>query len=51
MADEAGNITTFCIYVAPDEERIREHGKMLGRHEIESLYEIGGEVSPADFPA
>ena len=51
VADGEGRITTFCIYSAPDEDRIREHGQMLGRHEIESIYEIGGQVSPADFPA
>lgn len=50
VSDEEGRITTFCIYQAPSEERVREHGVALGRHEIESIYEIGGQVSPADFP-
>ena len=51
VADENGEITTFCIYQAPDEDRIREHASMLGRHQIDNLYEIGGQVSPADFPS
>lgn len=51
VSDDAGEITTFCIYTAPNEERIREHASMLGRHEIDMIYEIGGQVSPADFPA
>lgn len=51
VVDEAGEIKTFCIYTAPNEDRIREHASLLGRHEIDSIYEIGGEVSPADFPA
>jgi hypothetical protein len=51
VSDDAGEITTFCIYTAPNEDRIREHGVKLGRHEIHVIYEIGGQVSPADFPA
>ncbi len=51
VADEDGVITTFCIYQAPSEERILEHASMLGRHHIDNIYEIGGQVSPADFPA
>ena len=35
---------------APNEDRVREHAARLGRHEIRALYEIGGDVSPADFP-
>ena len=50
VADEDGRITTFCIYSAPNEDRVREHALKLGRHEIRALYEIGGDVSPADFP-
>jgi hypothetical protein len=50
VADEDGNITTFCIYQAPDEDSIRQHAAALGRHEIWALYEIGGDVAPADFP-
>jgi Nickel responsive protein SCO4226-like len=49
-ANEAGDITTFCIYQAPNEDRIREHAQLLGRHVIYALYEIGGDVSPSDFP-
>jgi hypothetical protein len=50
VADEDGNITTFCIYQAPDEDTIRSHANALGRHEIKALYEIGGDIAPADFP-
>ena len=51
VADEDGNITTFCIYEAPSEDAIMKHSQMLGRHTIDNLYEIGGQVSPADFPS
>jgi hypothetical protein len=50
VADDDGNITTFCIYQAPNEELILQHASLLGRHHIDNLYEIGGQVSPADFP-
>ncbi len=50
VADAEGNIKTFCVYQAPDEERIREHAGLLGRHQVEVIYEIGGDVAPADFP-
>jgi hypothetical protein len=43
-------VRTYCIYAAPDEPTVREHAKYLGRHEIESLTEIAGDVTPADFP-
>ena len=50
VADDEGNITTFCIYQAPDEDAVKKHAELLGRHTIDNLYEIGGQVSPADFP-
>ena len=49
--DETGNVRTFCIYEAPDEETVRAHGAALGMHGIISLDEIAGDVTPADFPA
>ena len=27
-----------------------EHSKRLGRHHVEALHEIAGDVTPADFP-
>jgi hypothetical protein len=48
--DERGDVKTFCVYGAPTEDMVREHAKQLGFHEILALYEIAGEVSPADFP-
>lgn len=52
VSNEAGDkvgIKTFCIYEAPNEERVRSHAQILGEHEITNLYEIGGVVTPADF--
>ena len=45
-----GLVRTFCVYAAPNEEVVREHSRQLGSHEIASLYEIAGDVTPADFP-
>jgi hypothetical protein len=50
IVDDEGLVHTFCVYEAPNEEVVREHGKKLGRHTIEALYEIAGDVTPADFP-
>ena len=41
---------SFCIYDAPNEEMVREHSRYLGDHIVETIYEIAGDVTPADFP-
>jgi len=50
VASPDGDIYTFCIYTAPNEDRVMEHASLLGRHHVDAVYEIGGDVSPADFP-
>ena len=50
IVDDDGRVLTYCVYEAPSEEIVREHGKMLGNHKIEALHEIAGDVTPADFP-
>ena len=50
VTDQAGTLRSFCIYNAPSEDVIRAHGDQLGGHRIDQIYEIGGDVSPADFP-
>jgi hypothetical protein len=51
VVDDSGNVRTFCVYDAPSEEMVREHSSRLGRHRLESIDEIVGDVTPADFPA
>ena len=51
VVDDSGTVRTFCVYTAPDEATVRQHSVALGQHEIESVQEIAGDVSPADFPA
>jgi hypothetical protein len=50
VVDDTGLVRTFCVYSAPDEEAVRDHSSRLGRHKIESIDEIVGDVTPADFP-
>jgi hypothetical protein len=50
VADRDGTLKSFCVYVAPNEEVVRRHAELLGNHVISHLYEVAGDVSPADFP-
>ena len=50
VTDESG-IKSFCVYEAPSEERIRAHGDMVRDHTIVRIYQIAGDVTPADFTA
>lgn len=50
VVDGEGTVLTYCVYAAPDEGIVREHSSRLGEHTIDSLHEIAGDVSPADFP-
>ena len=45
-----GTPKSFCVYDAPNEEMVREHANRLGDHAVTTIYEIAGDVSPADFP-
>lgn len=50
VVDDEGIVVTYCVYEAPSVEVVQEHGKKLGRHTIEGIHEIAGDVTPADFP-
>jgi len=50
VVDEDGTVWTYCVYEAPTEEMVRDHSKDLGRHTLEAVREIAGDVTPADFP-
>jgi hypothetical protein len=50
VVDSDGNVKSFCVYEAPDEVTVRRHADALENHVIERIYEIGGDVTPADFP-
>jgi uncharacterized protein DUF4242 len=48
--DDDGLVRTYCVYDAPDEETVMKHSRVLGQHQIETIHEIAGDVTPADFP-
>jgi len=48
--EEDGNVRTFCLYDAPDLDAIRAHAEMLGYHTVDGVFEVAGDVTPADFP-
>jgi hypothetical protein len=50
VVDDEGLVRTFCIYDAPNEDAVRMHSKKLGKHTLDELHEIAGDVTPADFP-
>jgi Protein of unknown function (DUF4242) len=49
VVSDASGIKTFCVYEAPNAERLREHAEQVGEHIVTQLYEIGAVVTPADF--
>lgn len=49
VVSDASGIKTYCVYAAPNEEQLREHGAMVREHTITRIYEIAGDVTPADF--
>jgi Protein of unknown function (DUF4242) len=50
VVEDDGTPKSFCVYQAPSEEMVRAHADALGDHSIKRIYEIAGDVSPADFP-
>ena len=50
VVDEEGTPKSFCVYDAPSIEVVKQHSAQLGDHFIETIYEIAGDVTPADFP-
>jgi uncharacterized protein YabN with tetrapyrrole methylase and pyrophosphatase domain len=50
VADSDGTLKSFCVYRAPSEEMVRRHAELLGNHVVDHVYEIGGDVTPDDFP-
>ncbi len=37
--------------MSPNPERLRAHAADLGGHVVDEIYEVGGTVSPKDFPS
>jgi uncharacterized protein DUF4242 len=50
LEDEGRQVRMFCIYEAPDEAALYRHAEALGHHVVEAIFEVAGDVTPADFP-
>ena len=50
VVDDDGSVRTYCVYEAPTADMVVEHSLRLGRHEVASIEEIAGDVTPTDFP-
>lgn len=50
VVDQDGRVMTYCVYESPDEETVRNHAVDLGRHTLDAVHEIAGDVTPSDFP-
>ena len=50
VVDDSGTVMTYCVYEAPNLEAVQAHGTALGKHKLEAVHEIAGDVTPADFP-
>jgi hypothetical protein len=50
VVNEDGKVMTYCVYEAPDEDTVRDHAQDLGRHTVDAVHEIAGDVTPANFP-
>ena len=50
IVGDTGTVKTYCVYEAPDQETVKKHGERLGQHTITDIWEIAGDVTPADFP-
>jgi hypothetical protein len=49
VTDDDGQVRSFCVYSASSMQRIKDHSAVLGCHRIDSIFEIAGDVSPADY--
>ncbi len=47
VANEDGRMVSYCVYGAPNPDRIHEHSQAVGRQEIWRVYEIVGTLDPA----
>jgi hypothetical protein len=48
-SDAAGGVRSFCVYSAPNPERLREHAGRVGGHVITQIYEIVGDITPEEI--
>ena len=49
VVNDAGRCVSYCVYEAPEAERLLAHAKASGGHFVDEVFEIAGDVSPPDF--
>jgi hypothetical protein len=49
VVGDDGEVLTFCVYGAPNEEMIREHAEAFGSHTVSRIYELLEDVTPAEI--
>jgi hypothetical protein len=43
-----GTVTSYCIYSAPNEDRVREHAEAFGGHVVTRIHRIVDDVTPEE---
>lgn len=49
VVDADGAVRSFCIYSAPNEDRVRQHAARVGGHAIDEIHQIAGDVDPDEI--
>lgn len=47
--DAEGTITSFCVYVAPDEQMVLDHANAFGGHTVTRVQHIADDITPDDI--
>jgi hypothetical protein len=49
VSTDDGQIVTYCLYEAPNEQMIREHADAFGSHTITKISEVVDDVTPDEI--
>jgi hypothetical protein len=44
--DDEGAVKSFCVYAAPNEDRLQDHADRVGGHVVTRIYEIHADLTP-----
>jgi hypothetical protein len=50
IVDDAGTVTTYCVYEAPSEQILRRHAAAYGAHDVEWNQRDRGRYHAGRFP-
>ena len=43
-----GTVTTYCVYTAPNADRVREHAEAFGGHVVTKIHTIVDDITPEE---